>query len=177
MKKNKSFYLSEIKSVIEVQNNPKSHYTKSDISVKEWITEWDFKKSKIDIYTHQIHKYPAMFIPQMIRKLLNEYSEEGDLVLDIFNGSGTTSVECLLMNRNSIGFELNPLANLIGNVKTTPIEKDKLINSYTKLVNNYDSKREKRPHSFNGIEIWFSKSSIKYLSHLLDCIQLEKVRY
>ena len=174
MRINKSSYLSEIKSVIEIQNNPQSHYTKSDISIKEWIKEWDFKKSKIDIYTHRIHKYPAMFIPQMIRKLLIEYSEEGDLVLDIFNGSGTTSVECLLMNRNSVGFELNPLAHLIGKVKTTPIKKDKLIKSYTKFVNNYDKIKVKNHHSFNGIETWFSESSIKYLSHLLDCIQLEK---
>jgi len=174
MKLNESFFIKKINDIIRFPSNPKSNYEKPNQTIRDWIKEWDFKKSKIDIYTHQIHKYPAMFIPQMIRKLLNEYSEEGDLVLDIFNGSGTTSVECLLMNRNSIGFELNPLANLIGNVKTTPIEKDKLINSYTKLVNNYNSKRVKRSHSFNGIETWFSKSSIKYLSHLLDCIQLEK---
>ena len=169
-----TYYLNEINNIIDTPSNPKSHYENTNQSIRDWIKEWDFKKSKIDLYTHQIHKYPAMFIPQMIRKLLEEYSDEGDLVMDIFNGSGTTSVECLLMNRNSVGIELNPLANTIGKVKTTPIKKDKLIKSYTKLVNNYDKKKVKSPHSFNGIETWFSESSIKYLSHLLDCIQLEK---
>ena len=35
------------------------------------------------------------------------FSGVGDTVLDIFNGSGTTSIACLNTNRNYIGFELN----------------------------------------------------------------------
>ncbi len=99
-----TYYLNEINNIIDTPSNPKSHYENTNQSIRDWIKEWDFKKSKIDLYTHQIHKYPAMFIPQIIRKLLEEYSDEGDLVMDIFNGSGTTSVECLLMNRNSVGY-------------------------------------------------------------------------
>ena len=35
-------------------------------------------------------------------------TQEGDLVLDCFMGSGTTAVACKELNRNFIGFELNP---------------------------------------------------------------------
>ena len=172
-KVSKPSQLSEINNIVETSSNPISHYQSSNQSVKDWIKEWDFKKSRIDIYTHQIHRYPAMFIPQMIRKLLNEFSDEGDLVMDIFNGSGTTSVECLLTSRHSVGIELNPLAHLIASVKTTPIKQDKLINSYERLIKNYNERKLEKPKSFKGIDTWFSKSSIKYLSHLLQCIELE----
>ena len=170
----KSYYLNEIRKIIETPSNPIHHYLSSKLSIKNWIKEWDFKKSKIDIYTHQIHKYPAMFIPQLIRKLLYEYSDEGDVVMDIFSGSGTTSVECLLTNRNSVGIELNPLANCISKVKTTPLKQDKLVKSYKSLIKNYFDSKVDTPNSFAGIDTWFLESSIKYLSHLLKCIRLEK---
>jgi DNA modification methylase len=35
-------------------------------------------------------------------------TKEGDLVLDPFIGSGTTACACKKLNRNFIGFELNP---------------------------------------------------------------------
>jgi hypothetical protein len=68
---------------------------------------------------------------------------------------------------------LNPLAHLIASVKTTPIKQDKLINSYERLIKNYNERKLEKPKSFKGIDTWFSKSSIKYLSHLLQCIELE----
>ena len=166
-------YLSDLNKIINHPNNLKSHYYRKDLPIRDWIKEWDFKKSKIDIYTHQIHKYPAMFIPQMIRKLLEEYSNEGDLVMDIFNGSGTTSVECLLMNRNSVGIELNPLAFMISKVKTTPLNQNKIIKAYKELINNYYNTKLGKPNSFDGINTWFNESSIKFLSHLLKCIRKE----
>jgi len=46
-------------------------------------------------------------------------SNEGDIVLDPFCGSGTTNVEAFLNNRHSVGNDLNPLAALITKVKTT----------------------------------------------------------
>ena len=36
------------------------------------------------------------------------WSEENDLVLDPFMGSGTTAVACMEINRKYIGFEIDP---------------------------------------------------------------------
>lgn len=44
----------------------------------------------------------------IIRKYLQVSSKQGDLVLDPFMGSGTTAVACKQLNRNFIGFEINP---------------------------------------------------------------------
>ena len=105
-------------------------------NISEWIDEWTFKGINTDLHTHKIHKYPAMFIPQLVRKIILEYSNEGDTILDIFNGSGSTLVECILTNRNGIGIELNPLANLISKVKTTPLDLSEVRKNIV-VSNNY----------------------------------------
>ncbi|WP_264808821.1 site-specific DNA-methyltransferase, partial [Acetobacter orleanensis] len=88
----------------------------------QWLNEWTFKNRRDLILTHDIHKYPAMFIPEVVEKIINLYTEAGDTVLDIFSGSGTTLLESMILGRKSIGIELNPLAFLISKVKTTPID-------------------------------------------------------
>lgn len=44
----------------------------------------------------------------LVRQLIKNASDEGDLILDAFMGSGTTAIACQQINRNFIGFELNP---------------------------------------------------------------------
>ena len=53
-------------------------------------------------------KHPAPFPEQLAQDHIISWSNEGDLVLDPFMGSGTTAKMALLNNRNFIGFELNP---------------------------------------------------------------------
>lgn len=76
--------------------------------------------------THSYHRYPAKFIPQLAARLINEYSERGDLVVDPFMGSGTTLVEAKLLGRPSVGVDINPVAHLIARAKTTAIEPERL---------------------------------------------------
>lgn len=45
---------------------------------------------------------------EIIKKMLKETSNEGDLILDCFLGSGTTMKACLETKRNCIGMEINP---------------------------------------------------------------------
>lgn len=81
--------------------------------------DFDFADSKTGYLTHGLHPYPAKFIPQIPDALIRELSNEGDTVADVFCGSGTTLVESLLLGRNAIGFDANPLACLITKAKTT----------------------------------------------------------
>ncbi len=52
------------------------------------------------------HKTPTKLPAELIRKILAYSSEEGDLVLDPFLGSGQVAVVSKMMNRRYLGFEI-----------------------------------------------------------------------
>ena len=51
--------------------------------------------------------HPAVFPEQLAKDHILSWSNEGDLVLDPFSGSGTTAVAAIKTNRNYIGFEIS----------------------------------------------------------------------
>jgi len=51
--------------------------------------------------------HPTQKPLELIRYLLNTYSNENDLVFDGYSGSGTTAAACIKERRNFIGSELN----------------------------------------------------------------------
>lgn len=52
-------------------------------------------------------KHPAIFPEQLAKDHILSWSNDGDVVMDIFMGSGTTAKMCKLTNRNYIGFEIS----------------------------------------------------------------------
>ncbi len=86
---------------------------------------WSFKelgRVQTSYLTHDYHRYPAKFIPQLTARLIKENSQIGDLVCDPFMGSGTALVEAIINGRRAYGTDINPVAMLISRAKTTPIE-------------------------------------------------------
>jgi site-specific DNA-methyltransferase (adenine-specific) len=55
---------------------------------------------------HYTMEHPTQKPLRLIERLLNITSDEGDLVLDLFLGSGTTAVAAKKLGRNYIGFEI-----------------------------------------------------------------------
>ena len=68
--------------------------------------------------THGLYGYPAKFIPHVVRYVLTEYTEEGNWVFDPFAGYGTVAIECCLMNRNYIVWDLNPMLRIFVRAST-----------------------------------------------------------
>ncbi len=163
--------VARIQEQIALKNikSHKQHYD-SDLGIFKWIDEWDFRNYHTKTYTHGFHNYPAMFIPQVARKLIQAFSSEGETVCDIFCGSGTTLVESSLLNRNSIGIELNPLAVLIAKVKTTPINPQTLTDKLKMILDDYKSIKSVPLPKFSNLDFWFSESAIKDLSRLKQAI-------
>ncbi len=122
---------------------------------------WDYKGEKTKTDTHGIHTYPAMFIPQVAKRLLEKYSHAGDTICDIFCGSGTALVESKLLGRNAYGIDLNPLAIFLAKAKTTPINPSALTSEYFKLLleirKTKDTEIEKP--IFNNIDFWFKEKA------------------
>ena len=75
----------------------KAHYAdKEDV----WVIPREYWRGKV--------KPPTKLPNELIRKILAYSSDEGDIILDPFLGSGTTAVVCQEMNRNYIGYEIVP---------------------------------------------------------------------
>ena len=96
---------------------------------------WYFPIVKGNSKERNLH--PAQYPENMIERIIKSCSNEGDVILDPFLGSGTTSVVAKRLNRNSIGFEINP--KYIQNIK-------KRLKSNQKTLDNYISPKEKRNH-------------------------------
>lgn len=67
-----------------------------------WIINERDKSGKHDGFYH------GNFVPQIPRQLIQKYTKRGDVVLDLFLGSGTTAYEAEELQRNFIGVDIVP---------------------------------------------------------------------
>lgn len=138
---------------------------------------WSFRDADTKQYTHCYHTYPAMMIPQVARTLIDEYKPKGklDLIFDPYMGSGTTLVEACLKGANSVGTDLNPLARLMGTVKSTHYDEHELQKELSEiqadlifynenLVNDRDFDR------ISNYTFWYSEANLLKLSYLQQLI-------
>lgn len=83
--------------------------------------DWDFPERVTHSGIEGIHPYPAKFVAELPRALLDALPvPPNTAVLDPFCGSGTTLVECQRRGLPSVGIDLNPIACLMTKVKTSP---------------------------------------------------------
>jgi len=137
--------------------------------------EWSFRdvgRTQTTAYTHDYHRYPAKFIPQIVHKLIKDYAPNGtQVVCDPFGGCGTTLVEAKLLGHKSIGFDINPIAKLITQVKVTPIKPKSLVNYKERFLEYY----ENTPLSFSEhhprIDYWFEPEIVQELDRIYFAIK------
>ncbi|MDO1500572.1 DNA methyltransferase [Winogradskyella maritima] len=143
--------------------------------------EWVFKNVKsTQQWTHGYHRYPAKFLPNLVKKIIEDYTDQGDTIADLFAGCGTTLVESKIHGRKSVGVDINPVAQLITDVKTNPIRENLLISKYKIILAEIESFR---PEDFQQIEkhdridYWFypnEKYKIAFLYQIITELQTTK---
>ncbi len=144
-------------------------------------TNWDYNKADTKYLTHGIHPYPAMMIPQVARRLIQQYGENANIAMDPFCGSGSVLLEFELANIKSIGTDINPLAILISKVKTNPINPTILVDKFEEIISNtrdQDEKNVKIPN-FKNIDYWFKPEVSKrlvVLKNLINKIESKEVK-
>lgn len=78
---------------------------------------------------HNLYPYKGKFYPRVVRTLINAFKlKEGSLLLDPFNGSGTTTHEASLMGIKSVGIDVTPMGIILSELKNDLlfIEEEKL---------------------------------------------------
>lgn len=78
---------------------------RSRISLEEFRS---FRDALWEINGAAADKHAAAFPLEIPRRLIKMYSFAGDVILDPFLGSGTTTRAALISERNSVGIEINP---------------------------------------------------------------------
>lgn len=154
--------------------------------------DWAFTDENTRFLGHDLHPYPAKFIPQLPGTFISLLSSPGELVFDPFGGSGTTALEAIRLGRRAISVDANPVAALIGQVKTArvsaevtaelhllhgalrvfleslPRNSDELISSYSEYAPKI-ANREK----------WFADSSYGELAHIryrISCLDSDTAK-
>ncbi|MFA6306938.1 MAG: transcriptional repressor LexA [Patescibacteria group bacterium] len=161
-----------VKIIRNLETQIEKEKAKDEKYVRRIDYSWDYKGEKTKSYTHGIHTYPAMFIPQVARRLLENYSQAGEIICDIFCGSGTALVESKLLGRDAYGIDLNPLAIFLAKAKTTPIDPAELTKEYFKLlakIERVEDAEIKKPN-FNNIDFWFKEKVIIQLAKIKQAI-------
>jgi DNA modification methylase len=106
-----------------------------------------------------------------VRKIIEDYAKESKLIVDLFAGCGTTLVEAKVHGIPSLGTDINPVAQLITKVKTTPINPTLLQQSYVELASTLAEYQE---DDYLGIEkheridYWFTPSQKAKVAFLYD---------
>lgn len=142
--------------------------------------------------SHKAHSFPAKFPPQLPRKFILELTNPGDVVFDPMMGSGTTILEALLEGRQAIGFDIDPLAILLSQVKTTPYNTaelavigSRILKEARKTVRLYpDLLKSEKTRRFDiktleFIDYWFVEEvqlELLALSAEIEKIEVSKIR-
>jgi len=124
--------------------------------------------------THGLFPYVAKFMPHYPNVFIRFLTKKGETVLDPMCGSGTTLIESILLNRNALGIDMDPLARKICKVATTPIEDSRLKILERDFINYLDSLKGKvnaegySLHWFPNYEIWFRKEILADVFFIRD---------
>lgn len=102
--KSTKFFTSDIEYIVRIYQD--------GVSLQKILNE-DGSKSDINYYLkRQSYEQPRGIHEtgkpvELISKYIKLASNENDLIVDPFMGSGTTAIACINTNRNYIGFEIN----------------------------------------------------------------------
>ena len=142
--------------------------------------DFSFKKSICD--KRSIHPYPAKFIGEIPRTLMENFLiPHGTAILDPFCGSGTVLVEAQKKHIPSIGIDLNPIACLISEVSTSKIPKLAFETGRSCVERARKNKNPILKNNIPNVDHWFAKdiqiglSSLKNEILNLENLQIKKI--
>ena len=93
-------YLSDTEYLLFFREKGVKIYGSYETKKKYYVTPTNKEDKKL-------YQHPTIKPLEIIQNLIINSSQEGDVVLDCFLGSGTTAVAAVNTNRHYIGFELN----------------------------------------------------------------------
>lgn len=97
-------YLSDIKNTSEILNKEIENGNRTIDDILDLLDIWLVKRLPSAQYGHPTEKSPTLH-----EKALRRCTKVGDIVLDLFAGSGSTLIACEQLKRKCFTAELNPI--------------------------------------------------------------------
>jgi hypothetical protein len=139
---------------------------------------WAFRNDAVRRHAHSLFQYPAMMVPQMQARLIDDICQVCPTIQNIYDpyvGSGTVLTEAMLRGLNFWGQDINPLAVLLCRVKAGPFFVDSLELRVQGLTSRMKSDRKRSiAVDFAGIQKWFRDDVARDLSKIVRAIREER---
>ena len=122
---------------------------------------------------HALCPYFAMFPEMFVEKWVNRLTKRGDVVLDPFCGRGTAPFQSLLLSREAIACDVNPVAYCVTKAKTNAPLASSVRRRITQLESQYNARRwesvrQRLPEFFHYAYTSRTLKQILYLRSVLD---------
>lgn len=138
---------------------------------------WSYKDKATREHSHAYFQYPAMMVPGMQEDLMRtivEAKPSTKALYDPYAGSGTVLTEAILLGRECLARDINPLAILLCNAKKGPFFPDAARERAAVLLDRITSDgRTALEADFRGRDKWFTHDVSVALSKIRRAIQLE----
>ena len=164
-----------------IQTNPRSRdlafaqrlKSRTDNDSEYWSFRWDAKRH----HAHALFQYPAMMVPQMLSRLLEDVTSMDPgigQVCDPFVGSGTVLTEAMLLGLDFVGRDINPLAVLLSRVKAGPFFMGTFADRLDDVLGRASKDKGMLVEAkFNGWRKWFDRGNAIGLSRIVRAIRRE----
>jgi DNA modification methylase len=100
-------------------------------------------ENTVNLPRHRWYYYKEGFSPDLVKKAIELSKIEKDgIILDPFNGSGTTTLTASLNSYRSIGIEVNPFTSFLSKAKVKNVDTEKLNDIKEFILNNAEEGEE-----------------------------------
>ena len=140
---------------------------------------WDAPRFNRRDGVHSLFQYPGRMVPEVQQVLVHAVKDVKPAiksVIDPYMGSATSLIASMYSGLDCYGQDINPLAILIGRVKTTTFNSTALADSLQRTVHYaIEDKKDIITVDFPGRDKWFRKDVAIRLSKLRRAILREKI--
>ncbi len=96
-----------------------------------WFSDiWEIKGTNQRLNNKKIRARSAAYPFEIPYRLINMFSVQGDVILDPFVGTGSSTLAAIASDRNSVGFEID--SNFAQTIVETVLNKENELNNYVK---------------------------------------------
>ena len=90
-----------------------------------------------------VHGYFTKQVWSVVQTYINQFTQPSDIILDPFGGSGVTAIEALMLGRNAIHVDLNPLSKFIVDTLLEPVDSSALESRFNDVIKIFTQLRPK----------------------------------